>query len=847
MDVAALSMSVDTTDVVKATADLDKFSAAASKAGATTGKSTGSVSRMVEQYARAARHIDQVSSAAHRAAAANDNVTRASAGVARATANADAHVAAYRKHLAAIPAAANQAATGIERVTKAVTHSAGAIKANTGNIAAQFQDIGITAAMGMNPLLIGLQQGTQLSAVFAQSGGSLAKTLAGAFGQIANAQALATIGLVAGVAALIQMVDWAKLAQRVMNGLASILEDIAPYALAAASALALIYAPGIIAGIAALTKGFAGLAASMLACIPIPVLIVAGLTAIVAAANHWRDDLTRIFGVDIVGAAKSGINYIVGGFVGAYNAVRATWADLPAAIGDAAITAANRVIDATSGMVSRVKQELNDLFVLRDTETGKTRRLFNFDTKSSLGHIDNPYAGAASRVNGVAAREIGAAQGRDWVGGFVAGARDIGRAGADMLRGWADGMGVSDKTDKADKAGRAAKMSEEARALQERNRATEQYIAGLTEEVAKIGLSDEALRKYEVTQALSRATTDAQRDSIIKLSAEREKALTTLRQTQELEAAQKALEAARAGITSGVDIELQTMGLVGAEREREVVRIQRQIALTGILTKIKAAEADGNTKLADTYRQLAEAVDEKYAKQMQAVDGREMVEKIRAVEDIGKRGLASLNQGLVDAMMGVESLGDVFKKVANQIIADLLRIAIQRSIIEPLTGALFGGGGGGGGFFGSLLGGLFAKGGAFDHAQKFADGGAFTNQVVNNPTLFKFANGGKLGLMGEEGPEAIMPLGRTSDGKLGVYAIAGKGSAGAGAVGDCGGGDTRTINVEVTVNVNNSFAGAIGVESIAAMQRQSMEATKEQFKRELSAALYQLDRDGSIA
>lgn len=44
----------------------------------------------------------------------------------------------------------------------------------------------------------------------------------------------------------------------------------------------------------------------------------------------------------------------------------------------------------------------------------------------------------------------------------------------------------------------------------------------------------------------------------------------------------------------------------------------------------------------------------------------------------------------------------------------------------------------------------------------FAKGGVFTNSVVNGPTPFN------MGLMGEAGPEAIMPLSRGADGSLGV-------------------------------------------------------------------------------
>ena len=74
-----------------------------------------------------------------------------------------------------------------------------------------------------------------------------------------------------------------------------------------------------------------------------------------------------------------------------------------------------------------------------------------------------------------------------------------------------------------------------------------------------------------------------------------------------------------------------------------------------------------------------------------------------------------------------------------------------------------------------------------DGVSAFAHGGTFTNQIVSTPTLFKFARGGKMGtgLMGEAGPEAIMPLRRGSDGTLGVEA------SGAGA------------NVTVLLEVNN--------------------------------------------
>ncbi|HDJ0982267.1 TPA: phage tail tape measure protein [Escherichia coli] len=85
---------------------------------------------------------------------------------------------------------------------------------------------------------------------------------------------------------------------------------------------------------------------------------------------------------------------------------------------------------------------------------------------------------------------------------------------------------------------------------------------------------------------------------------------------------------------------------------------------------------------------------------------------------------------------------------------------------------------GAGGFFGSIgnwLGGAVAnaKGGVYTSANL----SAYSNSIVDTPTYFAFAKGA--GLMGEAGPEAIMPLTRAADGSLGVRAVGSmNGSAG---------------------------------------------------------------------
>lgn len=132
-------------------------------------------------------------------------------------------------------------------------------------------------------------------------------------------------------------------------------------------------------------------------------------------------------------------------------------------------------------------------------------------------------------------------------------------------------------------------------------------------------------------------------------------------------------------------------------------------------------------------------------------------------------------KGMEDALVDFVKTGKFnFSNMVDSMLSDLIRFQIQQSITQPLAGAL--GGSDIIGSIGSMFSGLFsANGNAFNqsgHLQAFANGGAFTNSIVTQPTIFPFANG--TGLMGEAGPEAIMPLERNSQGKLGVVASGSK-------------------------------------------------------------------------
>ncbi|MGB3899868.1 MAG: phage tail tape measure protein [Mesorhizobium sp.] len=118
-----------------------------------------------------------------------------------------------------------------------------------------------------------------------------------------------------------------------------------------------------------------------------------------------------------------------------------------------------------------------------------------------------------------------------------------------------------------------------------------------------------------------------------------------------------------------------------------------------------------------------------------------------------------LSGALKSAAVNGRELDDVLRRVG----LNLAGMALAQGLkpLQTLADSLFSG----------LLGGLpgilpFARGGVPGHVVPFASGG-----VVSSPSYFPLA--GSIGLMGEAGSEAILPLRRGSDGSLGVATAGG--------------------------------------------------------------------------
>jgi phage-related minor tail protein len=203
-------------------------------------------------------------------------------------------------------------------------------------------------------------------------------------------------------------------------------------------------------------------------------------------------------------------------------------------------------------------------------------------------------------------------------------------------------------------------------------------------------------------------------------------------------------------------------GISAAEKQAQEFDKARK-ALAGLVSKYDEGVAEAE-KLRDAQITVNDAIN---AGVITTDQGQQVmadyIESLRDAENPMQKIADTMRTSLGDAFMsivdGSKSAGDAFKDMARLV----LKQAFELLVIKPILDGLFGGkGSSGGGLLGGLLG--FANGGAFQGGKQltaFADGG-----VVGSPTVFPMANGA--GLMGEAGPEAIMPLKRGKNGKLGV-------------------------------------------------------------------------------
>ncbi|EGL4350720.1 phage tail tape measure protein [Salmonella enterica] len=244
---------------------------------------------------------------------------------------------------------------------------------------------------------------------------------------------------------------------------------------------------------------------------------------------------------------------------------------------------------------------------------------------------------------------------------------------------------------------------------------------------------------------------------------------------------------------------LATMGMGDQQRGRYEERLKIQQHYQEKLEQLKRDSKAKGTYGSDEYRQAEQALKDSldrrlaewadYSAKVDAAQGDWTQGASRALDNFLAQGsnVAGMTEnvftnafnGMADGIANFALTGKMdFRSFTVSILADLAKME-ARIAASKLLGSLLGMFG-----FGASTGGSTPSGAYSAAAMSVipnADGGVYrsaglsqySGSIVNRPTFFAFARGAAV--MGEAGPEAILPLRRGADGKLGVVAAAGAG------------------------------------------------------------------------
>lgn len=194
-------------------------------------------------------------------------------------------------------------------------------------------------------------------------------------------------------------------------------------------------------------------------------------------------------------------------------------------------------------------------------------------------------------------------------------------------------------------------------------------------------------------------------------------------------------------------------------KEIEVSMNKGKDAFQGLMDQIQQNMPKSEAYIAEGMARIKQAV----ADGLDPMKAKEMEQALRGVipaSDAINVALGNLlSQGVSELVDGFFTAGKSFSEFANNFLQNIAKMIAKALLLAAINKTL--------NSFGIPIK-LNAKG------DEYGGGTSLPQGIYTKPTLFKFANGGafgsRMGMLGEAGPEAIMPLKRGSDGKLGVAA-----------------------------------------------------------------------------
>ncbi|EOJ8621511.1 phage tail tape measure protein [Escherichia coli] len=305
-------------------------------------------------------------------------------------------------------------------------------------------------------------------------------------------------------------------------------------------------------------------------------------------------------------------------------------------------------------------------------------------------------------------------------------------------------------------------------------------------------------RKDELIQALT--LLDVKQQELQKQTALNELKKKTIQLTSQLAEEERAQRQQH-------DLDIATVGMGDQQRQRYQVQLSLRQKYQQQLEQLRRDSEQKGTYNTDDYRKAEQALTEslnrqlnenrRYWQQLEVVQGNWKNGVLRAFQNFtvdadntagtAEQVFSSAFSNMGNGLATFVTTGKLnFKSFTSSVLSDMAKILAQATMMKSIKG------------IGSVLGfdlsslSLNANGGIYQSA----DLSRYSGTVVNRPTFFAFAKGA--GVMGEAGPEAILPLRRGADGKLGVVA-------------DIGGSGMAMFAPQYNIEINNdSTNGQIG-------------------------------------
>lgn len=297
-----------------------------------------------------------------------------------------------------------------------------------------------------------------------------------------------------------------------------------------------------------------------------------------------------------------------------------------------------------------------------------------------------------------------------------------------------------------------------------------------------------------------------------------------IKESAEIAAWRSSLQASIDNHQQGYDIQIAGYGLgdKNQQRQQELLRIEREYNNQRL--QLERDYADKSRGMSErVFQEKIQALNDAVEREKEIIRQKNEQLDIQAgdwvsgasqgfnnwldnTKDISgqiKSTTTQMFDGMTDALGDFVTTGKAnFRSFATSVISDLSRIALKASITGIFDSISNSSSGGILGTIGSAVSKFIpnAKGGIYESPSL----STYSNGIYDSPQFFAFAKGA--GVFGEAGPEAIMPLTRTSDGSLGVRAINNKDGN--------GGGDINYSPVYQITIKNDGQNGEIGPQAI---------------------------------